>query len=60
MRRRDFIALICGVELAVFTPDAPDQIAPGIDKAKAWGAAALNVLTAPMFSFNRRIVIERA
>jgi putative tryptophan/tyrosine transport system substrate-binding protein len=49
-----------GIELAVFTADAPDQIAPAIDKAKASGAAALNVLTAPMFSFNRRIVIERA
>jgi putative tryptophan/tyrosine transport system substrate-binding protein len=31
-----------------------------MDKAKASGAAALNVLTAPLFSFNRRIVIERA
>jgi putative tryptophan/tyrosine transport system substrate-binding protein len=49
-----------GIELAVFTAAAPDQIAPAIDKAKASGAAALNVLTAPMFSFNRRIVIERA
>ena len=27
---------------------------------KASGATALNVLTAPLFSFNRRIVIERA
>src|SRR5262249_37131623 len=49
-----------GVDLAVFTADTPDQIAPAIDKAKAWGAAALNVLSAPLFSFNRRIVIERA
>ena len=31
-----------------------------MDRAKAWGAAALNVLTAPLFSFNRRIVFERA
>jgi putative ABC transport system substrate-binding protein len=31
-----------------------------MDKAKAWGATALNVLSAPLFSFNRRIVIERA
>jgi len=29
-------------------------------EAKAWGATALNVLSAPLFSFNRRIVIERA
>ena len=31
-----------------------------MDKAKASGATALNVLTSPLFSFNRRIVIERA
>jgi putative tryptophan/tyrosine transport system substrate-binding protein len=49
-----------GVELAVFTADVPEQIAPAIDKAKASGAAALNVLAAPLFSYNRRIVIERA
>jgi putative ABC transport system substrate-binding protein len=49
-----------GVEVAVFTAGAPEQIAPTMDKAKAWGATALNVLSAPLFSFNRRIVIERA
>jgi putative ABC transport system substrate-binding protein len=49
-----------GIEVAVFTVEAPKQIAPTIDKAKAWGAAALNVLSAPLFSYNRRIVIERA
>lgn len=49
-----------GVELAVFTAGASEQIAPAMDKAKAWGATALNVLDAPLFSFNRRIVIERA
>jgi putative ABC transport system substrate-binding protein len=49
-----------GVELAIFTAGAPEQIAPVMDKAKALGATALNVLTAPLFSFNRRIVIERA
>jgi putative tryptophan/tyrosine transport system substrate-binding protein len=43
-----------------FTAGAPEEIAPVMDKAKASGAAALNVLTAPLFSFNRRIVIERA
>jgi putative ABC transport system substrate-binding protein len=31
-----------------------------MDKAKAWAATALNVLSAPLFSFNRRIVFERA
>jgi putative ABC transport system substrate-binding protein len=49
-----------GVEVAVFKARAPEQIAPMMDEAKAWGATALNVLSAPLFSFNRRIVIERA
>jgi putative ABC transport system substrate-binding protein len=49
-----------GVELMVFTASAPDEIAPAIEKAKASGATALNVLAAPLFSFNRRIVIEGA
>ena len=49
-----------GVELVTFTAGASEQIAPVMDKAKAVGATALNVLTAPLFSFNRRIVIERA
>jgi putative tryptophan/tyrosine transport system substrate-binding protein len=44
----------------VFRASAPDQIAPAIDKAKASGTTALNVLTAALFSFNRRIVIDRA
>jgi putative ABC transport system substrate-binding protein len=49
-----------GVEVAVFKAGTPEQIAPMMDEAKAWGATALNVLSAPLFSFNRRIVIERA
>ncbi len=48
------------VELVVFSAGAPDQIAPAIDKAKASGATALNVLATPLFSFNRRIVIDQA
>jgi putative ABC transport system substrate-binding protein len=31
-----------------------------MDKAKAWGATAVNVLSAPLFSIHRRLVIERA
>jgi hypothetical protein len=31
-----------------------------MDKAKEGGATALNVLSAPLFSVNRRLVIERA
>jgi len=49
-----------GVDVAVFTAKAPEQIAPAMDQAKAWGAKALNVLSAPLFSINRQIVIERA
>ena len=49
-----------GVDLATFTASASDQIAPAIDAAKTSGANALNVLAAPLFSFNRRMVIERA
>ena len=48
-----------GVEVAVFKAGAAEQIAPMMDEANAWGATALNVLSAPLFSFNRRIVIER-
>ncbi|MGB7035255.1 MAG: hypothetical protein WBD71_06990 [Xanthobacteraceae bacterium] len=44
----------------VFTAGAPDEISPAIGKAKAWGATALNVLSSPLFSFNRRIVMEWA
>jgi putative ABC transport system substrate-binding protein len=48
------------VEVAVFTAGTPAQIAPAMDEAKASGATELNVLSAPLFSFNRRIVIERS
>jgi putative ABC transport system substrate-binding protein len=46
--------------VAVFTAGTPEQIATVMEKAKASGATALNVLSAPLFSFNRRIVIERS
>ena len=49
-----------GVEVAIFKAGTPEQIAPILDEAKAWGATALNVFSAPLFSFNRRIVIEQA
>jgi putative ABC transport system substrate-binding protein len=49
-----------GVELVVFTAGVSEEITPAMDKAKASGATALNVLTSALFSFNRRIVIERA
>ena len=49
-----------GVEVAVFSAGTPELIAPTMDKAKDWMATALNVLSAPLFSVNRRLVIERA
>ena len=49
-----------GVELVIFTAGEPEQIAPAMDKAKASGATALNVFSSALFSFNRRIVMERA
>jgi putative tryptophan/tyrosine transport system substrate-binding protein len=49
-----------GVEVAVFSAGTPELIAPTMDKAKEWGATALNVLAAPLFSINRRLVIEQA
>jgi hypothetical protein len=49
-----------GVEVAIFSAGASELIAPTMDKAKEWGATALNVLSAPLFSINRRLVIERA
>ncbi len=49
-----------GVEVMVVAAATPDEIVPAIDKAKMSGAGALNVLAAPLFSFNRSIVIERA
>ena len=60
LKALDNAARARGIELVTFTAGAPEEIAPVMDKAKASGAAALNVLTAPLFSFNRRIVIERA
>ena len=44
----------------IFTAGVPEEITPAMDKAKASGATALNVLSSALFSFNRRIVIERA
>ena len=49
-----------GIEPVVITAEKQAEIAPAMDKAKASGAAALNVLSTPLFSINRRVVIERA
>ena len=49
-----------GVEPVVLTAGKEAEIAPAMDKAKASGAAVLNVLGTPLFSINRRLIIERA
>ena len=49
-----------GVEAMVFAAATPPEIVPAMEKAKASGADALNVLGGPIFSFNRRVVIEKA
>jgi putative tryptophan/tyrosine transport system substrate-binding protein len=65
LKPRDFQALqdgahLRGIELANYSVSSPEGIAPAIDAAKASGAAALNVLATPLFSVNRRVVIDRA
>jgi putative ABC transport system substrate-binding protein len=49
-----------GVEASVVAARLPAEIVPAIDAASASGAEAINVLAAPLFSFNRRTLIERA
>jgi putative ABC transport system substrate-binding protein len=48
------------IELKVFSARNAEQISPAMNEIKAWGATALNVLAAPLFSINRRAVILRA
>jgi putative tryptophan/tyrosine transport system substrate-binding protein len=47
------------VELSIQRIARPEEIAAAIDAAKAWGAAALNVLASPVLFGNRHIVLER-
>ncbi len=49
-----------GLKPVVLTAAKEAEIAPAMDKARESGATALNVLSAPLFSFHRRVVIERA
>jgi putative ABC transport system substrate-binding protein len=48
-----------GVELSIFGVTKPEEIVPAIEKAKASGAEAFNVLATPLFFVNRRLIIER-
>jgi putative ABC transport system substrate-binding protein len=49
-----------GVELVIFTARKPEDIPSAMQQAKNAGAAAINVLAGPLFSFNRSLVIEQA
>jgi putative ABC transport system substrate-binding protein len=49
-----------GVELSIFSARRPEEIVPAMNQAKASDVAAINVLAAPLFSFSRVLVIERA
>ena len=48
-----------GVELAIFTAGTPEEIVSAMEQIKASGVGAINVLAAPLFSFSRRLLIER-
>jgi putative ABC transport system substrate-binding protein len=49
-----------GIELAIFTIRAPEDIMPVMNEIKTSGAAAINVLASPLLYANRRLIIERA
>jgi putative ABC transport system substrate-binding protein len=49
-----------GIELAIFTIRAPEDIVAAMDEIKASGAAAINVLASPLLFANRGSIIERA
>jgi putative ABC transport system substrate-binding protein len=56
-RRREWesAAHARGIGLLIQTVSKSEQIAPAIDAAKAWGAAALNVLASPLFLLIARL-----
>jgi putative ABC transport system substrate-binding protein len=54
------VARARGVELIIVSARTPEEIGPAMSDAKAAGAAAINVLASPLFSFNRGLLIERA
>jgi putative tryptophan/tyrosine transport system substrate-binding protein len=47
------------VDLSIHQIARPEEIGAAIDAAKAWGAAALNVLASPVLFGNRQIVMQR-
>jgi putative ABC transport system substrate-binding protein len=54
-------ARVRGVELSVVSVNQPEEIAPVLEAAKAFGAQAINVLASPLLTTpgNRRIMFER-
>jgi putative ABC transport system substrate-binding protein len=49
-----------GIELAIFTIRATEDIMPVMNEIKTSGAAAINVLASPLLFSNRRFIVERA
>jgi len=47
-----------GVEISIHMVDSADKIVATIDEVKASGAEAINFLSTPLFTQNRRILIE--
>jgi putative tryptophan/tyrosine transport system substrate-binding protein len=47
-----------GVEVSIHRIASAEEITASIDTAKAWGAAALNVLSAPVLYGNRQLIID--
>ncbi len=47
------------IELSIYRIAKPEELPAALDAAKAWGAAALNVLSSPILYASRKIIIER-
>jgi putative tryptophan/tyrosine transport system substrate-binding protein len=52
-------ARAAGVEMSVHMVGHAERIVPAIDEAKTAGAEAINFLGTPLFTSNRRIIVER-
>jgi putative ABC transport system substrate-binding protein len=52
-------ARACGVEVSIYRVASAEEITATIDTAKASGAAALNVLSAPLLYGNRQLIMDR-
>jgi putative ABC transport system substrate-binding protein len=59
LRTLEAAARVRNIELSIHTVRRADEIAAAIDRAKAADVAALNVLSASLFSIHRKVVIDR-